>query len=348
MKNTILYELKLAVFAISLTAFTGCAGVPVYYNTGETVMESNAPEITETETEEEKSGEQPAEASENMDDMQLFEETAEITLGTSGYVITVPSDYYEGDVTEIDRRDDMIAYYKSDAHLMDFDVYQFATEGKSLEEYTKEESLQYGADDYTFEKINDTALTLYYSQEDYEGISYRVVNYIFEAGDFIELSFWLDGDDAEILVEGIINSLARAGDGAPDTKASATNATDTKAADGSPFDYDKYMDLIPDEYLSEENKQMIESIVDEAVKSAYAAYDGQFDSPEFIGEVTVVKKNGSSENGGKLYDLYDVKSEDGGNYSAEWRYDMPLENGSRVHLMHGTDGSFYLDPIPKE
>ncbi|MBR2274994.1 MAG: hypothetical protein IJ873_02895 [Lachnospiraceae bacterium] len=341
MKKAVLYELKLTAFALSLTAFTGCAGVPVYYDTGDnTVMESNEPEKVEAEAETEKTKEKPEEASENTDETQISEETTEIALGTSGYVITVPSDYYAGDITEIDRRDDMIAYYKSDTHLMDFDVYQFATEGRSLEEYTKEESLQYGASDYTFEKINDIALTLYYSQEEYEGGSYRVANYLFEAGnDFIELCFWLDGDDAEKLTEEIINSLARA----------EGDSSDTRKEDGSPFDYKQYMDLIPQEYMSPEYKQAIESIVDEAVRNALDAYDAQFDSPEFIGEVTVTGKNGSSENNGKNYDMYDVKADNGELYSAEWRYDdMPLEAGSRVQLMRGTDGSFYLDPIPKE
>ena len=137
-----------------------------------------------------------------------FEDTTDIRIGTTGYIITVPSDYFEADVTQEERRDDMIAYYKSDEHLMDFDVYQFDKNGKSLEEYTAEESKEYGAEDFETVKINDTDLTLYYSEEKYDNQSYRVANYIFVAGDdFGELSFWLDGEDAMALTDGIISSL---------------------------------------------------------------------------------------------------------------------------------------------
>ena len=41
-------------------------------------------------------------------------DTTDIRIGTTGYIISAPSDYYSADVTEKERRDDMIAYYKSD------------------------------------------------------------------------------------------------------------------------------------------------------------------------------------------------------------------------------------------
>ena len=54
--------------------------------------------------------------------------------------------------------------------------------------------------------INDIELARYYSEEEYDGKSYRVVNYLFEAGDdFGELAFWLDGDDAEDLADRMIS-----------------------------------------------------------------------------------------------------------------------------------------------
>ena len=136
--------------------------------------------------------------------------TTEIMIGTTGYSISVPSDYYGADVTEEERRDDMIAYYKSDEHLMDFDVYQFSRDYTSLEEYTTEESKEYGAEDFDIMQINGTLLTRYYSNETYEGKEYKVANYIFETEtDFGELSFWLDGDDAEELTEQIISTITK-------------------------------------------------------------------------------------------------------------------------------------------
>jgi hypothetical protein len=163
--------------------------------------------INDEGTKDHKDAGDPSDA-QDLDVSASFENTTDIRIGTTGYIITVPSDYFGADITQEDRRDDMIAYYKSEEHLMDFDIYQFERDGKTLEEYTAEESEEYGAEDFETVKINDIDLTLYYSEERYDDISYSVANYIFAAGDdFGELSFWLDGDDAKALTEGIISSL---------------------------------------------------------------------------------------------------------------------------------------------
>ena len=135
-------------------------------------------------------------------------DVTEIEIGTTGFMISIPSDYYEGEVTRVDKKDDQIAYYKSDKRLMDFDVYQFDKEGMTLEEYAAKEAEEYNADKVEDASFNGVNMKLYYSQEDYEGKSYRVANYIFEnETDFAELSFWLDGDDAEDLVDQILFSV---------------------------------------------------------------------------------------------------------------------------------------------
>lgn len=142
------------------------------------------------------------------DDQLKITDTTDIRIGTTGYILTIPSDYHKADVTEEERRDDMIAYYKSEERLLDFDIYQYPRDGRSLKEYTALESEEYGADDFETLNINDTELTLYYSEEKYDGKSYRVANYLFEAGDdFGEIAFWLDGEDAEGLADLIISSL---------------------------------------------------------------------------------------------------------------------------------------------
>ena len=181
---------------------TGCgegANVNInIYNAGEkeaeeTVAEEAVAEDTDTE--------------ETADEGEA-ENTVDIRIGTTGYVLTIPDDYHMAEVTEQERRDDMIAYYKSDERLMDFDVYQFPKDDMSLEEYAAKESKEYGADDYDMLSINDIELARYYSEEEYDGKSYRVVNYLFEAGDdFGELAFWLDGDDAEDLADRMIATL---------------------------------------------------------------------------------------------------------------------------------------------
>ena len=136
----------------------------------------------------------------------------EIEIGTTGFRITIPEDYTAGELNEQDIADDMVAYYRSDSSLMDFDIYQFPTEGQSYMEYARKEAAEYGvaADDVEDWQINGIDLAKYYSTEEYDGKSYRCVTYIFEAGDdFAEIAFWLDGEDAEGLADRIIFSLAK-------------------------------------------------------------------------------------------------------------------------------------------
>ena len=141
------------------------------------------------------------------DSVTRYEKT--VAVGTTGCLVAVPADYAEGEVTEAEKKDDQIAYYRSEKHLMDFDVYQFPAEGQTLADYAAKEAKEYGADEVKNIEINGVPLALYYSEEKYDGTSYRVANYLFAAGeDFGELSFWLDGEDAEALSEQIISSLS--------------------------------------------------------------------------------------------------------------------------------------------
>ena len=136
----------------------------------------------------------------------------EIEIGTTGIRITIPEDYVPGELTEEDIADDMIAYYRSDSNLMDFDIYQFPTEGKSYMEYAREEAADYGvgADDVEDWQINGINLAKYYSTEVFEENSFRCVTYILEAGDdFAEIAFWLDGEGAEDLADQIILSIKK-------------------------------------------------------------------------------------------------------------------------------------------
>lgn len=173
-------KMSVIIAAMALT-LAGCENVNVNINMNGAVQNEQKPEASETQ---------------------------DIDIGTTGYAISIPSDYYSGEVTKDDRKDDQIAYYKSDEHLMDFDVYQFGKDGMSLGEYAKKEAEEYKADGVEEVKYNGIPMMLYYSQEEYEGEEYRVANYIFENfEDFAELSFWLDGDDAEELVEQIMSSI---------------------------------------------------------------------------------------------------------------------------------------------
>ncbi|MBQ6504016.1 MAG: hypothetical protein IJI57_08915 [Flexilinea sp.] len=131
-----------------------------------------------------------------------------VEIGTTGLSILIPEDYVSGELTEEDIADDMIAYYYSDAHLMDFDIYQFPSEGQSLEEYARAEAAEYGVEEITWWGLNDIEGARYYSSEEYDGQTFPCVTYILVAGDdFAEIAFWLDGEDAEDLADNIIYSL---------------------------------------------------------------------------------------------------------------------------------------------
>ncbi len=144
------------------------------------------------------------------DNVMRYERT--VPIGTTGYYVAVPADYVPGEVTEEDRRDDMVAYYRSDKHLMDFDIYQFAKDGRILEEYAEKEAKEFGADWIDTVVFNGVPLVFYISQEQVDGAEYRVANFLFDAGnDFGEIVFWLDGpndgEEAAELTEQILSSI---------------------------------------------------------------------------------------------------------------------------------------------
>ena len=170
-------------------------------------------ETTSVKEEQEVTTEKPGEKTEEKSEEKPEEETDATTtysVGTTGFTITVPDDYRLRDVD--DREEDQISYINSVMHDMDFDVYQFLKEEKTLEEAAKEDAKEYGVEDVEMIKVNGFDVALYYSEEEYEGKTYPVSNYLFDTGDyFAEICFWLDGDDAEELSESIMNTLADGG-----------------------------------------------------------------------------------------------------------------------------------------
>ena len=133
-----------------------------------------------------------------------------LTLGQSGYSVTVPASYYAGEVSAEDAADDQIGYYKSDAYALDFDVYEFAKgDDANLADYAMKEANQYNAELKT-RTVNGTIVAYYEATEQDGGKDYSTLTYIFESGDeYVEIVFWLDGSDAASLAEGIISSLAK-------------------------------------------------------------------------------------------------------------------------------------------
>ena len=152
-------------------------------------------------------------ATATVDDNAAQTETRVLQLGTSAFSVTIPSYFIEGEVTDEDRADDVVAYYRSDDTLMDFDVYQFSKEGyaDTLAEFVTAEAADYNASEVvTDAEINGIAVGYYRSVEESDGTEYNVITYALEDGDeYVEVVFWLDGDTAEAEADAIINTLAK-------------------------------------------------------------------------------------------------------------------------------------------
>lgn len=138
--------------------------------------------------------------------------TQTFQLGTSVYTIEIPASFVEGERTEEDIKDDMVAYMQSPDTLLDFDVYQFAREGcpNTLAAFVEAEAAEYEATEVVTEaEINGIAAAWYRATETYEGQEYTTLTYALEDGDdYVEIAFWLDGDTAEEEAQAIINTLS--------------------------------------------------------------------------------------------------------------------------------------------
>lgn len=132
-------------------------------------------------------------------------------LGTSAYTVEIPDSFVEGERTEEEIKDDMVAYLHSPDTLLDFDVYQFSKEGypEKLADYAAQEAAEYEtAEIVTDGDINGIAAAWYRAAETYEGRQYTTLTYILEdGGDYVEIVFWLDGDSAEEEALAIIDTL---------------------------------------------------------------------------------------------------------------------------------------------
>lgn len=135
----------------------------------------------------------------------------EIQLGASRFTMVVPDDYMLGEISDEDIADDQVAYWFSDASLVDFDVYQFAKEeGQTLAEYVVEESSTYPAvtELVTDGEINLIPVAWYRAVDECDEGEYDTITYIIDAGDeFIEVVFWLDGPTADAEADYMIHNL---------------------------------------------------------------------------------------------------------------------------------------------
>ena len=139
------------------------------------------------------------------------QEARVLQLGSSVYTIEIPDSFEEGERTEEDIRDDMVAYLHSPDTQLDFDVYQFSKEGypEVLADYTEQEAGEYNAAEIVTDgNINGIDAAWYSAEETYDGQEYETLTYVLDGGDeYVEIVFWLDGESAQAEADQIMNSL---------------------------------------------------------------------------------------------------------------------------------------------
>ena len=139
------------------------------------------------------------------------QEARVLQLGSSVYTIEIPDSFEEGERTEEDIRDDMVAYLHSPDTLLDFDVYQFSKEGypEVLADFTEQEAGEYNASEIVTDgNINGIDAAWYRAEETYDGQEYETLTYVLDGGDeYVEIVFWLDGDSAQAEADQIMSSL---------------------------------------------------------------------------------------------------------------------------------------------
>jgi predicted small secreted protein len=132
-------------------------------------------------------------------------------LGTSVYTVVIPKSFVEGEHTEAEALDDMVAYMQSPDTLLDFDVYHFAKAGypDSLAAFVEKEAAEYGASEVVSDgSVNGIDVAWYRAVETWNGKAYDTLTYAMADGDdYVEIAFWLDGENAEAEAQAIIETL---------------------------------------------------------------------------------------------------------------------------------------------
>lgn len=140
-----------------------------------------------------------------------YVEAYDLQLGTTSFYVTIPVSYVPGEITEEQAANDLVGFYSSENSLVTVDVYQFAREGMTLEQYA---ILEAGYFEGTVEymTINGIDTAFYGATAKDGGKIYKGATYIFEnpeTDDFIELDFQLDGEIAAKQADRIISTLTK-------------------------------------------------------------------------------------------------------------------------------------------
>ena len=136
------------------------------------------------------------------------DDTKLIEIGTSGLEFFAPDTYEAAEITAEDTDESQVAYYASEANLVDFDLYQWAkAEGEALAEVAAAEAAEYGVEAVAV-TCNDIPAYFYAAEEESDGVVYTTNTYMFENGAFFaEIVFWMDGENAEETVQCMLDTM---------------------------------------------------------------------------------------------------------------------------------------------
>ena len=138
-------------------------------------------------------------------------ELAHIRLGSSPYFVTVPKGYYEGDVTDEEAQNGMIAYYLNDNLLFDFDVYESTVdEALTLEDVATQLCAADKGTELTLRDINGIPAYTFTGHDEYDGVEYDTVTAILDStnGSFIGIVCWIDNEAMRTAALGMLNTIA--------------------------------------------------------------------------------------------------------------------------------------------
>ena len=198
MKNIKKYIALLCIAAMFILTACGQTAAPSAENSAEAPAQAAPAAAAEAE-------ESPAEP-EVMPAADPFKDGMQ--LGSSDFKITGLASFSKLGSIKGDFDDSFIGFYGNEAGNLGMDVYQFSREGKSLEDYAKEECEECSGTDLRSEEYNGFKVMAYNAVESYEGVECPTVTYITVfKGDFVELVFWVNEDNYEDAVD-IMNSLA--------------------------------------------------------------------------------------------------------------------------------------------
>lgn len=258
-------------------------------------------------------------------------DTKTFQLGTSSYTLEIPESYVEGERSEEDVRNYMVAYMSSPESEMDFDVYQYGKEGlpEDLAELAVKEAELYETTDIkTDVDVNGINAARCEAVEPFEGKDYDTITYFLDDGDtYVEVVFWMGDDTSEAQAEEIFSTLSYAAEATAFETEDTYEGLDTE---GEALDFAE---------AGDDTAFSLEDIIKSINESDYDIL-GLFD--QIADLVEIFMNDGETETVGNIIravgDLVNtiIKGDDASRAGSELVRNLALEEDSLSRLSSGT------------